>query len=129
MDISKYIGIPYRNKGRTEEGCDCFGLVKLISKNELNIDIPEYTYRDAEDASQASRTLTSGREEWMKVIKPRIGDVIMLRISGLPVHIGLVIDSRRMIHSLRGHNSAIELFDCDKWKNRIDGFYRYESDK
>ena len=125
MAIYDYIGIPYKNKGRDLAGCDCFGLVKMFYKQELFIYLPEYDYSDAEDAEDASRTLINGRGEWKEVTKPAFGDVIMLNVAGLPVHIGVVLEHRRMLHSLKGHNSAIELYDGFRWKNRIEGFYRY----
>ena len=123
--IKDYIGIPYINKGRKTEGCDCFGLVQLFYKNEFSIDIPEHFYHASDDIESAEIALESGKCDWKKVTEPAYGDVIMMRVAGHPVHIGVILDSRRMLHSLKGHASVIELFDCAKWKNRIEGYYQW----
>ena len=124
-DIMKYIGIEYINKGRSMMGCDCFGLVQNFYKLEFNIDLPEHFYYKSNDKDSAEEALSSGRCDWKKVEIPEQGDVILLNIGGRTVHMGIVIDKRRMLHSLLGHNSGIELFDGERWKNRIEGFYRW----
>ena len=39
----KYLRIPFKSGCRGFDGCDCGGLVWLIYKNELNIELPNWT--------------------------------------------------------------------------------------
>jgi len=43
MWYNKYIGIPYQEKGRSETGVDCWGLVKLVYEKDFNILVPGFT--------------------------------------------------------------------------------------
>lgn len=40
MDARKYLGIPFQDKGCGFEGCDCYGLVRLVYREELGIELP-----------------------------------------------------------------------------------------
>ena len=64
-------------------------------------------------------------KNWIKLDKPEPMCLIMMNIAGHPVHIGLCLDETYMIHTLRGHNSAIEKHNSIKWKRRIEGFYKW----
>lgn len=125
--LDKYIGIPYKTKGITLDGCDCLGLIELIYKNEFNVTLPLYPHLDTVDLDITSKAIEHGKESWKKLDKPEAGCVVLLNICGYPVHIGMAINETEMLHSLKGHDSVIESFTGMKWNKRIDGFYRYEA--
>ena len=43
INFSKYINLPYKNLGRSFDGVDCYGLIWLIYKGELGIELPDFT--------------------------------------------------------------------------------------
>ncbi len=127
MDLAKYIGIPFVERGREMGGCDCWGLVKLFYANEFAIELPghEDLYATTTDLAGTLGVFVDEKKRWLKVSEPAPGDVIVLLMSGYPVHVGIVIDSTRMLHIERGLDAVIERFDTALWRNRIEGFYRY----
>ena len=124
---SKYIGIPYKSKGRTKEGMDCLSIIETIFKEQFNIILPDYNHVASDDLDNVSKHMieegNSGR--WIKIDKPESNCIVLINIAGFPVHVGFVLDDNFMLHSLKGHNSGIEKYTGMKWNKRIDGFYRY----
>jgi hypothetical protein len=121
-----YIGIPYLEKGREKDGLDCWGLVRLVYKEQYNIDIPSFVDEyESYDSKHISELIAIGKENWTKVTEPTIGDVILLRINGLFMHVGVVVSPNQFIHVREGQDAVIERFDTGIWKHRVGGFYKY----
>jgi len=127
MDFSKYIGIPFEDKGRTAEGLDCWGLLCLIFKEQFNIFIPTFEYSTATNFSEVGKLIEDNIHVWIK-IEPdtrKVGDVILLRLLGYPVHVGILVDRQRMIHVFKGTNTCLQRINSIVWKKRIQGIYRH----
>ena len=117
--INKYIGIPYDEK-------NCLELLKFIYKEESGIILPKYdNYVNDDHIESIEKQFNETNIDWIKLDKPEPMCLIMMNIAGHPVHIGLCLDETYMIHTLRGHNSAIEKHNSIKWKRRIEGFYKW----
>lgn len=129
MDISKYIGLPYKPMGREYEGVDCFGLVYLIYRDVLQIDIPTYVddYSDPHNKDEVSWALSKGasEERWKKVLKPKPMDVVVFSIYGFPAHCGVFIGDDRFVHSIKGSDSCVEKLSDLTWAKRVSGIYRW----
>lgn len=126
MNFEKYIGIPYAEKGRDITGLDCYGLVRLIYKNEYKIDLPsfnaEYT---ADDNNRIQDLIAQYKEGWESTDTPSAGDIVLFRIMGVESHVGLVISPTHFIHVRENQDSAIESLSAHKWSKRIVGFFKY----
>jgi cell wall-associated NlpC family hydrolase len=128
MWFNKYIGIPFKDKGRDKDGADCYGLVRLIYKNELNIDLPDLieAYESANDREALEGVIDAeSKTRWKETTKPKEFDVIVLKMCGAPSHLGVVIKNNYMIHCHKGSDTAIEQFNGMKWEKRILGFYTW----
>lgn len=122
---NKYIGIPYKMMGCSMEGCDCWGLVRLVYKNEFGIDIPSVTIDMTDHANM--ELIPMGLDAmWDKTDNPQPGDVINFHVLGHDQHVGIVTAPGQMLHVFdNGHTSCIETYTSRKWKNRIAGIYTY----
>ena len=125
--VNRYIGIPYVSRGRTLGACDCWGLISLIYREIYDINIPVYYYDNAEDTKSIVEAFGDNVGSWEQVNRPLVGDVVFLNIGGHPIHAGLYIGENRMIHSLAGHDSAIESINGLRWLSRINGYYRWDA--
>jgi len=124
-----YTGIPFRADGRTREGLDCWGLVVMVYRERLGVSLPEFpgAYPDEspESLRNAAGVAREERKRWTRVESPRVYDVALLRIQGLPCHVGVVASKGRMLHVMAGIESCVEEYTGPQWRNRIEGFFRH----
>jgi len=127
--MRKYLGIPYVDKGRDENGLDCYGLVYLYYKNEYGIELETFTqdYESASDAITAHGAIEKHRDEFLEVDKPREGDLIIFTIGGFNAHIGLMISDKKFLHTLDGCEVTVESIDSITWRNRINSYLRFKT--
>jgi len=131
MSLSQYIGIPYKDHGRSRNGLDCWGLLWLIYQEIFDIDLPKLTgmYLSAEehdDISQIIQKEIDARKPWIEVEAPDFGDAIVFAFIGNPWHIGMITSPGMMIHVMKGIDVCLERFKSPMWKNRLVGIYRHE---
>lgn len=131
MIYDKYIGLPYLANGRTEAGVDCWGLVRLFYRDELNIDLPSYTdnYEGPNDPSIISLMDEYKDVNWKKQTIPEVGDVCVFNIYGEPCHVGIYVGEGKFMHSRENRDVVIESLDNPKWSKRIEGTYKPDSNK
>lgn len=129
--VTKYVGIPFVDLGRTpEEGFDCWGLLTWIYEHELGVDLGD-RMRLVQD--QVDSNIEAYREVrfsglWEKTSEPKVGDAILFTINGRHPHVAVYIGMGRMIHSPRGGSVCIERINSTKWSPRLEGYYSYKQD-
>ena len=127
---SKYVGIRYVHRGRnlsTDGGLDCYGLVRHWYKQELGIVLPEWYVLDsdikpAEIEQSLETNQIHNQNPLVETSSPSMGDVILLRVLGHPVHVGIYIDQTYFLHT-RCAASMSEIARMDKWRNKVDAYY------
>ena len=130
MDLRSYIGIPFKDKGRDRSGLDCWGLLRLIYRDQLKIALPSYTFAyDKTDPGCGVGHLIEKNisHEWVPVPagEEKPGDGILLRIQGEPMHVAVVVGRGEMIHVMKGLDVTVEKYRSNTWKHRVMGFYRH----
>lgn len=126
MNYNKYIGLPYKNLGRDEAGIDCWGLVRLFYKNELQIDLPSYDnlYTNS-DSAEVPELLSKYKDNWLQDNKGAPGDVCLFNIYGEPSHVGIYVGDNKFLHAREGRDSVIDSLDSPQWSKRFQGFFKY----
>jgi cell wall-associated NlpC family hydrolase len=128
---SDYVGLPWRFAGRDPGGVDCWGLLWLVYRDVLMIDVASYKHEtlDAPEREQIAALLTSDRNKspWVSVEREQPFDMAVFRRAGIESHVGIVVERGRMLHILHGGESRIERFDQGRWKPKLIGLHRHES--
>jgi cell wall-associated NlpC family hydrolase len=121
-----YIGLPFVEKGRDERGFDCWGLVRHIYINRLDIYLPSYSesYEKVTDYSAVSEKIKKESEQWLLVDSPKEYDVILLRVNGLPMHVGIITRPNHMLHCMLNVGVIHEKYTGLRWKDKVLGYGR-----
>ena len=126
---ASYIGIPFADHGRHRKtGVDCYGLLWLIYRDELQIELPSYeeVYDQIRGEEKTiSQHIVEAEQHWLRVDQPNSFDVVVLRVAGLPLHLGVVAAPGLMIHTIKGCDVHLEEYSGPLWRNRLDGFFCY----
>lgn len=130
--VAKYQNIPFVNLGWDFSGVHCWGLICLVYKHELNVDLPTYGDTDAKDLKALSRAITKGYDgnAWVAVerdgLKPF--DVIVMKFAGSRRigHVGLYVGRGQVMHCERATDVAIVPFSHHTVKHRIAAFRRHK---
>lgn len=123
----RYIGLPYAANGRTRDGLDCWGLVRLVHAEQFSNVLPSYSddYDGPED-QRAAELIAAAREGWVRVEDHQPGDVVVLRMWGEATHVGVITEPGMFLHIRIGRDSVVERLDSALWARRIEGVYRYD---
>jgi cell wall-associated NlpC family hydrolase len=132
INVRRYIGLPFADHGRDWDGCDCYGLVRLVYREEWGIELPSLAgdYASALEREDVAALLSTGRPAWaMPVATPAQGDVVVLRrggeAKGQGSHLGIVLEPGLMLHIHRHTSAVCERFDGMIWRHRVEGYLRW----
>ena len=130
MWSNQYITIPFVEHGRERKGCDCWGLARVIYKEQLGIDLQTLLdYKDTHDSHNIADLYENEHKEWEEIPlgQEKEFDILVFKILGLPTHIGVVINKGMMIHCEYGIGTHITEYNREfQWRKRLAGIYRYK---
>ena len=133
MDLKKYLGIPFRDHGASFDGCDCYGLVRLVYREEMGIELPhlgdEYSnaFARREIGPLPMKTVQAGWAVDVTDKEPEQFDVLVFSRGGVEYHVGLFIYGELMLHSIDGTDSCFEKWNGMRWKRQFSRRLRHVS--
>jgi len=129
VDCARFIGIPFLPHGRTRDGCDCYGLVRLALAEEYGVTLPAFVdgYDDFSD-HQTEANIINEKLPLIgaaRVAAPEEGDIVLMRYLGIASHVGLYARNGMVLHvEERQGFSRLEKIDSPMIRSRVMGFYR-----
>lgn len=126
----KYTGIPFISGGRDIAGLDCWGLVRLVYKEEHEIELPSYGEISARELTRiADRMEQDSCDEstWLIATRPRQWDVVAMRWFSRPQigHVGLVVTPGTIMHIEEGTDVVVVPVDHHTVRGRIARYHRH----
>lgn len=121
--VNKYLGIPFKHKGRTLEGLDCYGLIIRVY-DDLGYKILDIEDYDESWSWRDKNYFTENYyKEWVKVQVPNLYDVIMFKnVQGISKHAGIVLEEGKFIHTSKA-GTVLSRYEQPEWQKRFEGFY------
>ena len=125
--VKKYIGIPFVSNGRTMEGCDCYGLVRLVLRNEYGINLPELSdsYTDAQNIKETARLFAENipvlAAEKLSAVREKA--VVIITEHGLAAHIGITAGGGYILHTGAKTGCVCQRETHPGLQGRIEGYY------
>lgn len=132
---ASYMDIPFTDLGRSRDGCDCYGMILMILKECANVRIPDLTgmYKDIQDVRTIKKIvdhMSAQESMWTKIERGNETefDIVVCRIVGLPIHVGIVTRKGWMLHTIDGVGPSEVEYTKGEWKapGKIIGFYRHK---
>lgn len=143
MWLDRYMAIPFKDRGRDFEGCDCVGLYMLLLAHEAGVTIDEPNASHGTDAKAAGRKIESAilSGDWFEVVR---GDGRAVKTAAQPfdlvlmsahvrvgmaviasdLHIGAALGKGKMIHTEYPSGCAWCALDADDVVARVRAVYR-----
>jgi cell wall-associated NlpC family hydrolase len=125
--VKKYIGIPFVSNGRTMEGCDCYGLVRLVLRNEYGVELPALSddYTDALNVAETARLFAENLPALAgeKIACPQERSVAVITEHGRPAHIGIAAGGGYILHTGIKTGSVCQRETHPGLRGRIEGYY------
>lgn len=131
IDVSPYIGKPFEDGGRGPDAFDCWGVIVSVYRDCFGIALPTYGEISARDLARSARLFEAGaadESEWQYVSAPQAGDVVLMRSARggrRIVHVGVMADSRRVLHCEEGAGVVLVPREDYTIAGRIVGFRRH----
>ena len=120
-NINDYLLIKHTPNGRKFPHLDCWGLIVDYYRENLGIELNEYTTLDARSMS---RGLMFERQagHFREVSDPQNNDIVTFFISGRLYHVGIYINGK-ILHTSERRNARLERLDASTLSLRR--YYRY----
>jgi cell wall-associated NlpC family hydrolase len=130
--VNRALDVPFKEKGRSYDGWDCWGLIYVAYRDVYETTLPIYTgeYHSTRRREELQNLITQRKMGGWKLNNPhQPGNVALVRMMGRDCHIGLMLSGWDMLHVVSGVSAAIEPINRPPWRDeaydKVEGIYRY----
>ena len=128
----RYIGVPYAKKGRSMDGADCWGLVRIVLDEQFGIAVPSYSdlYDGSEDVKAWSKAIINNQHTFFEKVSFSLdrfcetGAVVLLHRRMVPLHVGYFIGTEYgrhfILHTTKERGSS--------YRASLEEDFLYDSD-
>jgi len=134
--VTSYIGIPFVDLGRDRDGCDCWGLVRLVLDEISGLTLPLWMASEVEAAAAIGdqrisgnwRPVDPGDERALDVVEMSGATRIDDRFAWGSIHVGVIIGAGWLLHTERATEAVIGRYREDQaLSRRIQGLWRHRA--
>ena len=126
--MNRYIGIPFQDKGCLIDGADCYGIIRLIYKEDLGIEIPLFNGSCYDSRGIFLDYIRQISEYWELVKEPKKYDVIAMahdpQHPRVVQHFGIYMGDGIVLHTLE--NIGSHPTNIQELNYYIKGIYRWK---
>lgn len=132
LSLRKYVGLPFVEGGRDFSGVDCYGVIVLIYREELGVDLWDTSGYSLDNYSKENLMLSNYYKNWEPIDKEHLQemDVLLfttdLELPDIPTHIALYVGENKMIHCTRKLDTHISKFKKGPLGTLFHSAYRYK---
>ena len=124
--LADYVGIPFREQGRALTGADCWGLVVLVYRAVLGVELPSHAeaYVTTQDRAAIAALIKGAKGPWrdLEERQARPFDLVLMREAGQDCHIGILAERGMVLHTEPGGAAIMQ--PLWRLRRRVVGFYR-----
>lgn len=130
-DLFNLIGIPFVDKGRSLNGCDCMGLA-VLTHEVYGEKIPDFLI-DSDSESEINKKFIDQlySNKWKKLDYPVPPCIVTFGFNkddkDMVTHVGTYIGDGKILHIINDKKGTSHIIKMDHpfFKNKILGFYKY----
>lgn len=124
--VDKYLGVPFKHRGRDITGLDCYGLIVCVYADcAIKLFDIDEEYPANWGAKGKNYFLENYYKQWEKVESPKFLDVVLFKNAhGVCNHAGVYLHNNLFIHTSRKAGTVVTAIP--DFKNKVEGFYRFK---
>lgn len=131
MSFNDYVGLPFKERGRDDNGYDCWGLLAAVYRKEFGIILPSFAndYVTTEDSDHLAKLIDGKIDDEWQQLEPgqeTIGDGVLISLRGYPRHVGILAPNGYILHIERETGSLMERASSPMLSKRIIGYFRHK---
>lgn len=121
----RYLGIPWSREDQGASGTHCWGLVRLVYAEVLDIELDDFGAARTRVENAAIVADRRRRWPWREVAQPLAFDVVVFRRGRIDDHIGVMVGPRLMLHVDIGGEAIVDDVHAPEWRCRLSAFHRH----